>query len=211
MQWLLNLATRVKLLLGFGLMILFLAAVVAAAYRSIGAIQESQERLYREDFAYALDLMSLRMNQNGVRAALLTMLSVNKRSDQETSHQDVKERAEENDEIMRRLRERGRDDPVFLRRFEELQRARVAYKETRNMEIIPLIYEGKAEEAKKVALVAASSQQQLVGMDRVASAMENIKQATTQNVASTKQAEVAAKGLHDLGQNLRALEERYRV
>lgn len=152
MRWLLSLATRVKLLLGFGLMVLFLAAAVAAAYRSISTIQESQQRLYREDFASALDLMSLRANENGVRAALLTMLSLTKRSDQEAWQQDIKERSKDNDDIMRRLRERGRDDQAFLRSFDELDRTRVAYKQTRDIEIIPLIYEGKGEEAKKVAL-----------------------------------------------------------
>ena len=45
-------------------------------------------------------------------------------------------------------------------------------------------------------------------MDQVALAMENIKQATTQNVASTKQAEIAAQSLHELGKKLKGLVER---
>ncbi|MGB4360194.1 MAG: hypothetical protein WBJ19_07245, partial [Rhodoferax sp.] len=53
--------------------------------------------------------------------------------------------------------------------------------------------------------IAASSQQQMVGMDQVALAMENIKQASLQNVAGTRQAEVAAAHLHALGQNLGAM------
>jgi methyl-accepting chemotaxis protein len=44
-----------------------------------------------------------------------------------------------------------------------------------------------------------------VGMDQVALAMENIKQASMQNVAGTKQAEVAAQQLHELGQRLGSL------
>jgi len=47
----------------------------------------------------------------------------------------------------------------------------------------------------------------LVGMDQVALAMENIKQASTQNVASTRQAEMAAQNLHQLGQKLKQLVE----
>jgi len=69
------------------------------------------------------------------------------------------------------------------------------------------------EEVKQTAQVAtqiaASAQQQLVGMDQVALAMENIKQASVQNVASTKQAESAARNLHGLGQRLKQLVERY--
>ncbi|TND03913.1 MAG: methyl-accepting chemotaxis protein, partial [Rhodocyclaceae bacterium] len=50
-----------------------------------------------------------------------------------------------------------------------------------------------------------SSQQQMVGMDQVALAMDNIKQASMQNVAGAKQAEVAAQQLHELGQRLGSL------
>jgi len=41
--------------------------------------------------------------------------------------------------------------------------------------------------------------------------MENIKQASVQNVAGTKQAEAAARSLHDLGQRLKQLVEQYKV
>ena len=56
-----------------------------------------------------------------------------------------------------------------------------------------------AEAAQAATQIAASSQQQLVGMDQVAAAMENIKQASTQNVASAKQLETAARKLNDAG------------
>jgi methyl-accepting chemotaxis protein len=51
----------------------------------------------------------------------------------------------------------------------------------------------------------------MVGMDQVAAAMENIKQASTQNVAGTRQAETAAHSLHELGQKLKQLAEQYKV
>ena len=41
--------------------------------------------------------------------------------------------------------------------------------------------------------------------------MENIKQASTQNVASAKQMETAARNLNDLGQRLKQLVESYTV
>ncbi|MCL5035003.1 MAG: CHASE3 domain-containing protein [Bacteroidetes bacterium] len=78
-------------------------------------------------------------------------------------------------------------------------------------ESIRMMADSIAESTQAAAQIAASSQQQLIGMDQVASAMENIKQASTQNVASTKQAETAAQGLHDLGQKLKELVERFKV
>jgi methyl-accepting chemotaxis protein len=76
---------------------------------------------------------------------------------------------------------------------------------TETGESIRLLAESINEAAQAATQIAASSQQQMVGMDQVALAMENIKQASVQNVAGTKQAEVAAQSLHELGQRLASL------
>lgn len=67
------------------------------------------------------------------------------------------------------------------------------------------------EAAQAATQIAASSQQQLVGVDQVATAMESIKQASTQNVASAKQLEVAARNLSELGQRLRQMVAQYKL
>jgi methyl-accepting chemotaxis protein len=67
------------------------------------------------------------------------------------------------------------------------------------------------EAAQAATQIAASSQQQLVGVDQVASAMESIKQASAQNVASAQQLENAARNLNELGQRLKQMVERYKV
>jgi methyl-accepting chemotaxis protein len=67
-------------------------------------------------------------------------------------------------------------------------------------------------EAHQAAIqIAVSSQQQMVGMDQVALAMENIKAATTQNVAGIKQAEQAARDLTGLAGRLKLLIEAKRA
>ncbi|GGA41628.1 CHASE3 domain-containing protein [Dyella nitratireducens] len=67
---------------------------------------------------------------------------------------------------------------------------------------IRLLADNITEAAQAATQIAASSQQQMVGMDQVVVAMESIKQASTQNVAGTRQAEEAAKNLHQLGLRL---------
>jgi len=74
-------------------------------------------------------------------------------------------------------------------------------------EAIRQLAESIGEAAQAATQIAASSQQQFAGMDQVALAMENIKQASTQNVASSRQAETAAQSLHELGQKLKLLLE----
>jgi methyl-accepting chemotaxis protein len=59
--------------------------------------------------------------------------------------------------------------------------------------------------------IAASSQQQLVGVSQVAMAMENIKQASTQNATGVRQTEAAARSMTELSQKLGALVQRYRA
>jgi methyl-accepting chemotaxis protein len=78
-------------------------------------------------------------------------------------------------------------------------------------ESIRLLADGIIESARTAMQIAASSQQQLIGTDQVAIAMENIREASLQNVAGTKQAEAAAQSLHELGQRLKRLVEQYTV
>ncbi len=53
--------------------------------------------------------------------------------------------------------------------------------------------------------ILASAQQQLTGIDQVALAMQNIRQASAQNMASTRQVEQAARELDGLSKRLTAL------
>jgi len=76
---------------------------------------------------------------------------------------------------------------------------------TETDEAIRLLSVSINEAAQAATQIAASSQQQMVGMDQVAVAMSNIKQASEQNVAGTRQAELAAQGLYEMGGRLSAL------
>lgn len=78
-------------------------------------------------------------------------------------------------------------------------------------ESIRILAESIMEAAQAATQIAASSQQQLAGIDQIAQAMENIKHSSTQNVAGTQQAETAVKNLHELGKKLKDLVEQYKV
>jgi len=67
------------------------------------------------------------------------------------------------------------------------------------------------EAAQAATQIAASSQQQLVGTDQVAMAMENIRQASSQNMTGTKQTEAAAHSLHNLGQKMKQLVDQFKI
>jgi methyl-accepting chemotaxis protein len=67
------------------------------------------------------------------------------------------------------------------------------------------------ESASAAQQIVASAQQQTTGMEQIALAMQNINQATVQNLASTRQAEKAAQDLASLARQLEGLVTRYRL
>jgi len=78
-------------------------------------------------------------------------------------------------------------------------------------ESIKRLAESIAQASQATTQISVSSQEQLVGMDQVASAMESIKQASTQNVKATKEVESASHSLNELGQRLKELIDQYRI
>lgn len=76
---------------------------------------------------------------------------------------------------------------------------------------IRLLADSIAESANASTQIAVSSHQQMVGMEQVVQAMENIKEASIMSVASTRQAEQSAQGLHELGQKLKGLVEQFKL
>ncbi|HUV85808.1 MAG TPA: methyl-accepting chemotaxis protein [bacterium] len=88
----------------------------------------------------------------------------------------------------------------------------------RGKEIVGILRERMENLSEAVATVgrsakqiASSSNQQSIGMEQVALAMENINQVAAENVTSIKEIEDAARGLSDLGARLAGLTGRYRL
>ena len=78
-------------------------------------------------------------------------------------------------------------------------------------ESIRMLGDAVGRAAEVATQIAATSKQQLVGMDQVSQAMENINKASQQNVAATGQAAQAAHNVFELGEKLRGLVERFRL
>lgn len=78
-------------------------------------------------------------------------------------------------------------------------------------EVITTLASGVEEAAQSNVQIAASSQQQLVGMDQITAAMENINEASIQTSGSTKQTEVSISELNKLGANLLELMKNYKL
>ena len=78
-------------------------------------------------------------------------------------------------------------------------------------EMIDILADTVRQAAQSVIQISATSQQQMNGMDQIVPAMENIKQASEQNVSGTRQTQLAAYNLNELGQKLKAIVEKFNV
>ncbi len=77
-------------------------------------------------------------------------------------------------------------------------------------EAIRILSESSNEAVNASAQIVASSQQQVVGMDQISVAMQNINQAGTENAVSMVQSEKSAKNLHELGQKLKEVVDKFK-
>jgi methyl-accepting chemotaxis protein len=78
-------------------------------------------------------------------------------------------------------------------------------------EAIRVLADSSTEAVQTSTQIVASSQQQVVGMNQIGAAMENINQAGAETAASMKQAETAARNLHELGQKLKGLVDKFKA
>jgi methyl-accepting chemotaxis protein len=184
MKWFIDLSTRGKLFVSFGLMIVLLAIVFVTAYRDLTEIQRSQRTIYEVEFANVTDLTDVRFYQDRIRAASLTMMLLNDRQRLEPLKNSGDEYTRKNDEIMRKLLEREKDQKHLakLREFDEIRKA---FKEMREKQIIPLIYAGKLDEAKNLVASIQAERNEKMGsiIDELVAAAENEASATVSKSA----------------------------
>ena len=123
MQWFINLSTRTKLFLSFGLMLVFLAIVTVTAYLTLMRLQESQEKLSGENFTFALDILEVRMIQAELRAEVISILNTKDKAKQEKSLQQVLERVKDIEALMETLLKLGEQRPRFWNSWRTIRRS----------------------------------------------------------------------------------------
>lgn len=135
--------------------------------------------------------MTLRTEQNGVRVALLNMMVLAQQSGQEIWHQDIRQRSKRITDITQRLLARNRNDAHLSGRLEELKTVREAFAQTRDDQIIPLIYANRTNEAR--ALATGTQEERYRRMRAIAeelgdTAVEKARTAVAQSERRTTQA-----------------------
>ncbi len=152
MKWFLDIPTRTKFMFGFGVVIALLILVIIFAHSGISNVKEYLDDISTYEFPNTTGVLKLKSAQDEVRVALLTMMSLSGGAGRETWHEVIRDRSEEANKIMNKLLERNMGKKHILNRLEELNTIRLAFAQTRDSEIIPLIYDGKSDQARKIAM-----------------------------------------------------------
>lgn len=178
MNWFGNLSTRSKLFWSFGLMLLFLAALVVTALNGL--------RIISEQNSLVADSLTMENNFNRQRADLLTMMAISDRAGQDALRTDIEKAAKENDVIFGRLKTKSQD----TKRSDlvgQLFDLRQQFAKTRDDEVIPLIQAGKIAPAQSLSMGIQRqrfNKMRDIGLELIVSA-ENQAAQTTRNLVST--------------------------
>ncbi len=143
MKWFVNLQTRTKLVLGFGLVVLLFVVVIATACIALVTVQR--------DYGITAAAARLDSNLNAQRSSLLSMMTMTERTRQEAEQVTLNARTQANQEIIDALLEQTRNDPHIGPQFKEWVALRTEFKQVRDTQLIPLIYAGKSDDARELA------------------------------------------------------------
>jgi methyl-accepting chemotaxis protein len=188
MNWFLNLNTRGKLVISFGLMIALLAVVFATAYRGIADIQSRQKETYEVQFTKVAELRDVRLYQDKIRAASLSMLVLKDRLRLEPLREVGNELAKKNDEIIQKLLEREQD-AKHLSRLREFDEIRKAFREAREKQVVPMIFAGRNEDALKLVTGIQAERNEKMGViinELVADAEQDARAAVSESERSVR-------------------------
>jgi X-X-X-Leu-X-X-Gly heptad repeat protein len=148
-----NLATRTKLSLAFGSLVLFMVILMGLAHSSLKRVQASQRDFFEKDFHLSQNLVALQINLNHVRAKGLFMLLVaGDKAKEEALQEEIRKNVVEYRALMSKLELLVAASPDYEASFGSMKSTFEKYREVRDEKVIPLARSGKLEEAKALSL-----------------------------------------------------------
>ncbi|MFH0735984.1 MAG: methyl-accepting chemotaxis protein [bacterium] len=156
MKYFLNLSTRAKLIISFGLIWVLFVVVIVIAYSGLLEITRSEKELNDIHFQTSLNLNQLRSHQNLIRAEILDLMLTPKRGEQIIIEGLIEERKLAIDDIMEKLTILNTNSE-FQNQLKRINNYLEEYRQIRTKEI-SLIKNGKIEEAKQLGISVGGEQ-----------------------------------------------------
>lgn len=176
MSWFHNFSTRAKLFTGFGLVIVLLTIVIVAAISNVTSMEKTRDEIFYHEFANSVDILTMKSRLEGTRVGLFTMIAATGRAEQVSQQSLIKEVNAEIDTLFKGLFERNLHEPEITRHLEELERTYIDYKDTRDRQLLPLVYSGKKEQAMALSMGVQSEK-----YERMSATVSNLENIMKQN------------------------------
>jgi methyl-accepting chemotaxis protein len=152
MNWFLSRSTRSKLLLSFGLVIVFLAIIVGVAYHDITGVQQTSKSLLDYQVQNELQLTHLQSHQHAIRASMLAIMALTDPARQRHELEFMETMSKENSVLLQSLLDRTRDDSDYHAGVVKVAGLRELYRQTRDDIVIPLVIANRTGEARTSVL-----------------------------------------------------------
>ncbi|MGH8352981.1 MAG: HAMP domain-containing protein, partial [Pseudomonas sp.] len=142
-----NLRIGSKLILVFAVLILGFGALLYSTLERFVALQAAEEQQFKRSYARVSDVKELRINIIAIRAELQQVLGKEAGGVPEDYEAVIRRRAEQNEQLLQRIREGVAGDSEAQAILDPLEEARTAFAHTRDTQLLPLIRSDRLEEA----------------------------------------------------------------
>ncbi len=142
---------KMKLVVGFGAIVLLLVTVITTAYVALQESQVTQRKMLEDNFGNLYDLPTLRSNINAERLAVAMMVELN-RSEWGPWLENLSQRRKAADNIVNNLILRFRTSPEESQILGAFIAVRETYQRVQDSQTTLLVDQGRIEEAKNLFL-----------------------------------------------------------
>ncbi len=147
MKWLNNLPTRTKLLIAFGVLVMFFVAGVLVALRTMLQLEKLQRDLVEHEFTTVVAVADLRQRLDRQRLIVFELVEAGNSADRARLIRLVAEGTAALDQSVRNVEGLMRNDPESFGPIAELKAALAEYRQGRTAQL-ELIQAGRMEEAR---------------------------------------------------------------
>lgn len=152
MNFILNMSTRKKLYLRSLLWMMIVAAVSFGTYQKTAGIGDKIFSIYEENFVGALGVSEIKAELNGVRALLVTMITEQDKSKLDTHRDKIKAVSQKIDDSFVSMENSKYLPQDMIENLKKIREVWIAFKDTRDNEIIPAIYAGDMNKVRGLAM-----------------------------------------------------------
>lgn len=190
MRYFMNLSIKLKLVLGFGTMALFLVLVTGAAVIAMTGLRDAQVEIQEIHLNNVIDYQALDANLGKNRLLLNRMLRSRNQGEREELKQRIAAASEENDAIMARLSDRVLHDPLPQDKLAAMKHARDEFNKIRDEQVIPAILHGRTEDAEQAFDASAKSYREVSALatDMAGLARQSARQSVEQSITLVREA-----------------------